>query len=109
VNGLAVAADGGAMASAGRDGTARLWRLSRDLTTTLEPAALLLNMNTMRAPEDDRPFVKVAVSPNQQRIVAITVKTATLMDLSTGDVLARQPEVVGSTPLSALRSRRTAG
>jgi WD40 repeat protein len=89
VNGLAVAADGAAMASAGRDGTARLWHLSRDVTGTLEPAALLLNMNTMQGPEGDRPFVKVAVSPNQQRIAAITVKTLTLLDLSTGDVLAR--------------------
>ena len=82
-------ADGAAMASAGRDGTARLWHLSRDVTGTLEPAALLLNTNTMKGPEGDRPFVKVAVSPNQQRIAAITVKTLTLLDLSTGDVLAR--------------------
>jgi WD40 repeat protein len=89
VNGLALAADGAVMASAGRDGTARLWHLSRDVATTLEPAALLLNMNTMKAPESDRPFVKVAVSPDQQRIAAITVKTLTLLDLSTGDVLAR--------------------
>jgi WD40 repeat protein/predicted Ser/Thr protein kinase len=90
VNGLAVAADGAAMASAGRDGTARLWRLSREVTTTLDPAALLLNMNTMGAPESDRPFfVKVAVSPNQQRIAAITIRTVTLLDLSTGGVLAR--------------------
>jgi WD40 repeat protein len=89
VNGLAVAADGAAMASAGRDGTARLWHLSGDIRPTLEPSALLLNMNTMGAPESDRPFVKVAVSPDQQRIAAITVRTLTVLDLSSGDVLAR--------------------
>ncbi len=90
VNGLAVAADGGAMASAGRDGTARLWRLSREVTTTLEPAALVLNMNTLKVPKNDGPlFVRVAVSPDQQRIAAITIRTVTLLDLSTGGVLAR--------------------
>jgi eukaryotic-like serine/threonine-protein kinase len=89
VNGLAVAADGAAMASAGRDGTARLWRLSRDVTTTLEPAALLLDMNTMRAESDQPFFVRMAVSPDQQRIAALTISTVTLLDLSAGSVLAR--------------------
>jgi WD40 repeat protein len=61
-----------------------------DVATTLEPAALLLNMNTMRAPESERPSSsEVAVSPDQQRIAAITIRTVTLLDLSTGDVLAR--------------------
>jgi WD40 repeat protein len=89
VNGLAVAADGAAMASVGRDGTARLWRLSRDVTTTLEPAALLLNMNTMRAESEQPFFVRIAVSPSQQRIATLTIRTVTLLDLSTGGVLAR--------------------
>ena len=90
VNGLAMAADGAAMASAGRDGTARLWRLSPEATTTFDPAPLLLNMDTMRAPKSDRPFfVRVAVSPSQQRIAALTIRTVTLLDLSTAGVLAR--------------------
>jgi WD40 repeat protein/tRNA A-37 threonylcarbamoyl transferase component Bud32 len=89
VNGLAVAADGAAMASAGRDGTARLWHLSRDVAAVPASSVLLLNMHTMRAPENDRPFVKVAASPDQQRIAAITVRTLTLLDLSTGQVLGR--------------------
>ncbi len=89
VNGLAVAADGGAMASAGRDGTARLWHLSREVTTAVEPAALLLNMNTMRAESEQPFFVRMAVSPSQQRIAALTIRAVTLLDLSTGGVLAR--------------------
>jgi WD40 repeat protein/predicted Ser/Thr protein kinase len=89
VNGLAVASDGAAMASAGRDGTARMWDLSQDLAAGVEPAALLLNMNMMRAPHGDRSFIKVAVSPNQDRIVAVTTKTVTLLNLATADVLAR--------------------
>jgi WD40 repeat protein len=89
VNGLAVAADGAAMASAGRDGTARLWHLSRDAATTLDPAPVLLNMNTMTAESDQPFFVRVAVSPDQQRIAALTIRTVTLLDLPTGGVLAR--------------------
>ena len=51
--------------------------------------ALLLNMNTMKAESDQPFFVRMAVSPSQQRIAALTIRTVTLLDLSTGGVLAR--------------------
>ncbi len=90
VNGLAVAAEGGAMASAGRDGTARLWRLPQDVVTTLEPAPVLLDIKTIGARESEPlVIVRVAVSPNQQRIAAISLTSVTLLDLTTGGVLAR--------------------
>ena len=94
VNGLADSSDGRSLASAGQDGTARLWDTRSDGAASV--AQPYPEFTTLVRPEDtispatgQRGIWGVAVSPDQRCLAAATLDKLIWGDLQTGAVVTR--------------------
>jgi WD40 repeat protein len=87
VNSLAISPDGSWLASAGRDGTARIWPLHD--TSFIEPRAefstLFSARNSIQMAHEPAPVLGVAVSLDQSKAAAIS-ENLVLWDLASGVV-----------------------
>jgi WD40 repeat protein len=93
VNGLAVAPDSRSLVSVSRDGTARLWTLGKEglssASQLAEPFRTLLSTEDTASPQTEQGVVfSVAVSPDQDKWVALTSDLLILLDPATGAKLA---------------------
>ena len=88
VNGMALAPDGRSLASAGRDGTARIWPVAReDLEAAAQPMApsrtLIRSADTFSRSLGQMAVWAVAVSPHQEKVAAVSSEKLMVVDLPT--------------------------